>query len=185
MTDRPLSLFGRLWLGLVLLFRVVFDRDLAERARSLSEGPAPAPELPPPAPAVQAAELPNDPLDSARLLLRLLQRDGRLVDFLQQDITAFADAEVGAAARVVHSGCRRVLSAHAKLSALRRENEGVTLTLDAAEATQVKLVGDVGGKPPYRGVLRHRGWRLESLELPIRVGGRDAAIIAEPEVELG
>jgi hypothetical protein len=187
-TERSLSLFARLWLGWILFFRVLFDRAFAERARALGAGEAPRPaELihaaTPPEPAA-AADIP-DPLESARMLLRLLQRDGRLVDFLQQDITSFADAEVGAAARVVHEGCRRVLRAHAKVSAVRSENEGSTLTLDAAEAERVKLVGEVSGKPPYRGILRHRGWHLDELELPTRVGSRDSAILAEAEVELG
>ena len=193
-TDRPLSLFGRLWLGWILFFRVLFDRAFADRARTLAatntpspanlpekvKAPAPRPEPSPqpPAPAV-------DPLEGARMLLRLFQRDGRFVDFLQQDITTFADADVGAAARVVHEGCRRVIRAHAKLSPLRAENEGSSLTLDAAEAERVKLVGDVSGKPPYRGILRHRGWRLDELELPTRVGARDPSIVAEAEVELG
>jgi hypothetical protein len=118
------------------------------------------------------------------MLLRLLQRDGRFVDFLQQDITSFADADVGAAARVVHEGCRRVLKAQAKVLPVRSENEGSTLTLDASEVAGVKLVGEVSGKPPYRGVLRHRGWRIEELRLPTRIGGHDGSILAEAEVEL-
>ena len=118
------------------------------------------------------------------MLLRLFQRDGRFVDFLQQDITSFGDAEVGAAARVVHEGCRRVLHSHAKISHVRTESEGARITLDASAAEQVKLVGQVSGKPPYRGLLRHAGWRIEDFSLPVSVGERDAALLAEPEVEL-
>ena len=202
MTERSPSLFARLWLGLILLFRVLFDREFALRARMLELGASSSPQKPEleAAPSAGAAPVlgspqkdavaegrPPDvlPGEGARMLLRLLQRDGRLVDFLQQDITSFADADVGAAARVVHEGCRRVLRAHAKLSPVRSESEGSALTLDAREAERVKLVGEVSGKPPYRGVLRHRGWRLDELALPERIGERDPAIVAEAEVELG
>jgi hypothetical protein len=117
--------------------------------------------------------------------LSLLQREGRLVDFLQQDIASFPDADVGVAARVVHEGCRRALDSHATLEPVRSEHEGSRVTLApgfAADAT--KLVGDVKGNPPYAGVLRHRGWRVAKLELPKPVGGHDPRIVAPAEVEL-
>src|SRR5262249_23557231 len=44
---------------------------------------------------------------SALTLLAAFQREGRLVDFLQQEIAGFSDEEIGAAARVVHGGCRK------------------------------------------------------------------------------
>jgi hypothetical protein len=59
------------------------------------------------------------------------------------------------------------------------------LSLDAVEAERVKLVGEVSGRPPYRGVLRHAGWRFERFELPTRVGTQDPKIVADAEVELG
>ena len=118
------------------------------------------------------------------MLLRLLQRDGRFVDFVQQDITSFGDSDVAAAARVVHEGCRRAFSGHAKISPVRPEAEGSKLTLDASQAARVKLIGEITGKPPFSGVLRHRGWRLDSLKLPTRVGDHDPAILADAEVEL-
>jgi hypothetical protein len=123
---------------------------------------------------------------SALQLLSLLQRDGRLVDFLQQDIAAFSDADVGAAARVVHEGCRKALSAHAVIAPVRTEDEGTRIELAPGfNADTVKLVGDVRGEPPYRGVLRHRGWRATKLDLPRVVGEYDAHILAPAEVELG
>jgi hypothetical protein len=119
-------------------------------------------------------------------LLSLLQREGRFVDFLQQDITSFPDADIGAAARVVHEGCRRALRAHAKIEPVRSENEGTLVRLDAGfDADEVKLVGDVHGPAPYAGVLRHRGWRAKTMELPQIVGGHDARVLAPAEVELG
>jgi hypothetical protein len=195
-TGRTPSLFERLWLAWVTWFRVVFDGAYAGRVLLLREnteksgvdsrtsdegdavrtGASSARNVP-------AAAAVQD-LAPARMLLRLFQREGRFVDFLQQDITSFADADVGAAARVVHEGCRRVLRSHAKIGHARSEAEGTRLTLDAAAAEQVKLVGQVSGKPPYNGVLRHAGWRIDDFTLPVSVGERDPALLAEPEVEL-
>jgi hypothetical protein len=125
------------------------------------------------------------PITSALQLLSLLQREGRLVDFLQQDIAAFSDSDVGVAARVVHDGCRRALGAHAAIEPVLREDEGSRVQLEAGfDADEVKLVGDVRGQPPYTGVLRHRGWRASRLELPQIVGGHDARVLAPAEVEL-
>jgi hypothetical protein len=123
---------------------------------------------------------------SALQLLSLLQREGRFVDFLQQDIASFPDADVGAAARVVHEGCRKALRTHAEIAPVRGEEEGARVQLAAGfDANAVKLVGDVRGEPPYAGVLRHRGWRAKRLELPQVVGSYDAHILAPAEVELG
>ena len=137
----------------------------------------PAEALPP-----RAERAPSHP---ALQLLSLLQREGRLIDFLEQDIASFPDADVGVAARVVHEGCRRALRSHATLSAVRAEEEGASVVLAPGfDANQVKLVGDVRGAPPYAGVLRHRGWRVEKLELPEVVGAHDARIVAAAEVEI-
>lgn len=121
----------------------------------------------------------------ALLLLALLQREGRFVDFLQQDVTSFDDAQVGAAARVVHEGCRRTLASHLKVEPIQAEAEGESTTLNAGYDVQaIKLVGNVSGKPPYKGNVQHRGWRALSLELPQEVGAHDPSVLAQAEIEL-
>jgi hypothetical protein len=115
----------------------------------------------------------------------LFQREGRLVDFLEQDVATFTDADVGAAARVVHEGCRRALRAHAKVAPIRSEEEGTRVTLAAGfPPAEVKLRGNVAGAGPYTGVLRHRGWRALDLTLATPVVGHDARVLAPAEVEL-
>jgi hypothetical protein len=52
------------------------------------------------------------------------------------------------------------------------------------DPSEVKLTGKVTGKPPYRGVLRHRGWRVRELSLPEALEGHDFGVIAPAEVEL-
>jgi hypothetical protein len=188
-TDSELPFFTRLWFAWAAFFRVLFNGTFAARVYALRDGrelepkaiqPAPAAEpAPAPAPAVQA-----DPLEGAFQLLGLLQREGRFVDFIQQDIAGFGDSDVGAAARVVHEGCRRALTSHARIVNVRTETEGATVVVDKADGDVVKLTGDVSGQAPYRGVLRHRGWRIETLKLPQRVGLQDLRVVAPAEVEL-
>jgi hypothetical protein len=182
-----LALTTRLWFAWLCFFKVLFDARFAARLwgarRALPPSRAEAP-TPSPVPATISVAVPERA--GALELLALLQREGRLVDFLQQDIAAFSDADVGIAARVVHEGCRRALRAHASVEPVRPEGEGQRVTLAAGfDADAVKLVGDVKGQPPYAGVLRHRGWRVLTIELPQRVGEHDPRIVAPAEVELG
>jgi len=180
-----LPLPTRLWFAWVCFFRVLFDGSFASRAWAAGDAPAlpaadagarlaPSPPTGAPPPPLRALQL-----------LSLLQREGRLVDFLQQDITTFPDADVGAAARVVHDGCRKALRAHATIEPVRTEDEGARVTLNEGFAPdEVKLTGSVGGQPPYAGVLRHRGWRATRLDLPQIMAGYDARVLAPAEVEL-
>lgn len=177
-------------------FRVLFDGAFAARAFAARDAsalpPAPPRELeaaPQTASVRSVAVVPDvfpaaEPVEPALQLLSLLQREGRLVDFLQQDISGFADAEVGAAARVVHEGCRRALGSHASIVSVRSEAEGARVTIERLDASEVKLTGNVAGSAPYRGVLRHRGWRIEGLKLPTRIGSGNVTVVAPAEVEL-
>jgi len=183
-----LPLLSRLLLSWVTSFRILFDGRFAARVAQLSdEGtrsePAEPAELPARAPQPAPPKTVAASPDAALQLLTLLQREGRFIDFVQQDVATFGDADIGAAARVVHEGCRRALAAHARVVSVRSEPEGSALTLQQA-SEDVKLVGNVAGSAPYRGVLRHRGWRIEELKLPTVVGAHDPALVAPAELEL-
>ncbi len=190
MSTAPLSFGTRLWFAWLCFFRVLFDGAFAGdvwtvRERSLGRLP-PAPEPKAAKPEKPAPVMPPPPpTEPALQLLALLQREGRLVDFLEQDVTTFSDADVGAAARVVHEGCRKALRAHAKIQPVRAEEEGTRVTLPPGfDANEVKLSGNVAGSGPYTGVLRHRGWRAADFTLPTPVKGHDAYVLAPAEVEL-
>lgn len=144
------------------------------------------PEPAAPAPKTEAPKAPELPAHTPALqLLALLQREGRLIDFLEQEIASFSDAEIGAATRVVHEGCRRALHDHAKIEPVRSEEEDQAVTLaDGFNPAEVKLTGNVSGKGPYKGVLRHRGWRAREVKLPVPAPGHDPTILAPAEVEL-
>jgi hypothetical protein len=116
-------------------------------------------------------------------LLTLLQRDGRLVDFLMEDLAPYSDAQVGASVRDVHAGCRTVLTRYLSIVPVMDEQEGETVTVDrGADLARVKVVGNIAGQPPYRAILRHRGWDAVRVELPpVPPGG---TIIAPAEVEV-
>jgi hypothetical protein len=171
----PLPLTTRLWFAWVCFFKVLFDGSFAARVYA-------PPELPP-----SPKALPEPPVESgpepALQLLALFQREGRLVDFLEEDVASFSDADIGAAARVVHTGCRKALREHVKLEPIRTEEEGAKVTLQTNPA-EVKLTGNVQGSGPYAGTLRHRGWRATDIKLPTAVAGHDARIVAQAEVEL-
>lgn len=142
---------------------------------------APAPAAPPPAaPAPVLAEGP----DRAMQILALLQRDGRLVDFLMEDITPYADAQVGAAVRDVHAGCARVLRRYFTLRSILDDEEGGAITIEqGADPGRIHVVGNTTGTPPIRGIVRHRGWEAMRIELPpLPVSSR--TVIAPAEVEV-
>jgi hypothetical protein len=185
----PLGFGTRLWFAWVCFFKILFDAVYAGRIWSADHGllaapapksPEPLPEPPTPEPARAAPST-----DAALQLLALLQREGRLIDFLEEDVTTFPDADVGAAARVVHQGCRKALHDHARVASVRSEAEGARVSVAAGTpAAEVKLVGNVAGEPPFVGVLRHRGWRVEDLSLPTAIDGHDLRVVAPAEVEL-
>lgn len=123
--------------------------------------------------------------EAALQLLALLQREGRFVDFLEEDVAAFPDAQIGAAARVVHEKCRAALREHFPLEPVRAEDEGARVTLEKGfDASRVRVVGNVVGEPPFTGALVHRGWRVREVRLPKMTEGHDPAIVAPAEVEL-
>ena len=181
-TEPTPTFLHRLVLALVSFFRILADANFACKITSLEtssdtvQAQNPEPAKPTPA---------RRDLRPALQLLSLLQREGRLVDFAQQDILAFSDADVGAAARVVHEGCHRALQRVMELAPVRDEKEGHSVTVPPGfDATSLVLTGNVSGTPPFHGTLRHRGWRAQGFSLPEIIGETDLTVIAPAEVEL-
>jgi len=177
-----------------LAFSVLLQPELAAKVERLRDGslqsatrpsdqPSPSADVSPP-PAAAPVMRESSPA-AALQLLGLLQRDARFVDFVQEDVAAYSDADVGAAARVVHEGCRKVLREHFSIEPVRSESEGSRLTLDEGfDAAAIRLTGNVVGKAPFTGSLSHRGWRVTDSRLPKLAEGHDARVIAQAEVEL-
>lgn len=207
MTDGTLSPLQRLALAFSAFLAILLHADLALRFRRLraewrGELPAPAPPAapappptpaaapppaaaapaPPPAPSVSA---PGTDRATALRLLALLQREGRLVDFVEEKLDGFTDAEIGAAARIVHAGCRKVIDETFPLEAILPDAEGAAVTVPKGfDAGRIRLTGNVVGAGPWKGALRHRGWRVKEVRLAPAPQGGDLAVLAPAEVEL-
>lgn len=172
------TFLARLWLAIVCFFRIVFDAAFAASAAALRgkalPGTASASALPPSR---------DGDGGQALHLLSLLQREGRLIDFCEEDLAGFSDAQIGAAARAVHEGCRKALRGALSLAPVRPESEGAQVTLPAGfDPRAIRLTGNVVGDPPFSGVLRHHGWKASALRLPAVPG--DPTLLAAAEVEL-
>jgi len=119
-------------------------------------------------------------------VLAVLQRDGRLVDFLLEDIDPYDDSQIGAAVRDIHRGCRKALKDYLTVTPILPglEESEVTIAPDFDPAA-IRLTGNVQGSPPFRGVLKHHGWRVEAVHLPALPGARDdSSVLAPAEVEI-
>jgi hypothetical protein len=174
----------RIGLAIGVFFRILFDARYAVSVageRGSPGQPEPAASTPePPAPALAEGS------DAAALvLLSLLQAEGRFVDFIQQDIAGYPDAEVGAVARVVHTGCRKVIASHLRIAAIRGEAEGQRVALEPGfDPNRIKLTGNVAGRDNLSGVLRHRGWQATEVHLPVVVDRAGSSVLCPAEVEL-
>lgn len=144
--------------------------------------PTPEPRPEPDKPRVSAAQHHRD---GALAVLALLQREGRLVDFLQEPLDGFSDADIGAAARDVHRGCRKVIEQHLSLEPVMPGAEEAKVAVPKGfDPAEIRLIGEAKGEPPFRGTLRHHGWRVVDARLPALAEGIDRMVIAPAEVEL-
>jgi hypothetical protein len=176
------SAFNRLVLALTAFWRILVDARFAGKVAKLGGGTRglPADTQRSETPRLREAE-PNAGLQ----LLGLLQQEGRFIDFLQEDVGSYSDAEVGAAARIVHEGCKTTLRQHFAIEAVRSEAEGTRVTLpEGFDPSAVRLTGNVVGQAPFTGSLTHKGWRITEVRLPQVATGHDLTILAPAEVEL-
>ncbi|MHB1422749.1 MAG: DUF2760 domain-containing protein [Gemmataceae bacterium] len=165
--------FARFGLALRSYFRILGDAATAERIRPLLEAPAEA--------AAKPARLSPEPLR----LLALLQREGRLLDFLLEDIQGAADEQIGAGVRELHRKAQAVVKDHLVLEPVLAKNEGETVEVPVNfDPSAIRLTGNVTGQPPFRGVLQHHGWRVKNYTLPALPQGQDQFVLAPAEVEL-
>lgn len=133
----------------------------------------------------RSANLAEHHRDGALSLLSLLQREGRLVDFLLEDLDDYDDEDIGASVRDIHRGCRKVIDEHLELEPVMpgEEDEDVNVP-KGFDPGEIRLVGDVSGDPPFQGVMRHHGWRVIEAKLPTLTEGVDRHVLAPAEVEI-
>ncbi len=197
----------RLWLAIKCFFLILFTRRLPADAALLLPAeslkgralppqeaelvePSPpsiggVPELDSTQPMTAPMLRPSDGNGAAVQLLAILQREGRLLDFLQEEVDAYSDAQIGAAVRDIHRGCKKALAEHMPLEPVLREKENAQVRVDAGfDPSRIRLVGNVVGDPPFTGALRHHGWRIAKVTLPSPARGTDPSVVAPAEVEL-
>ena len=191
----PPSFLSRIAIAIGSFFAILGNARLASDITRLRGGEVLAADVPPVPPKEVRIEVLVEKIvekvvekrvdTSAQQLLGLLQREARFVDFVQEDVAGYADADIGAAARVVHEGCRKVLHQHFSVASVRPEAEGSRVTLAAGfDAAAVRLTGHVVGQAPFTGTLGHRGWQVTDVKLPQLTDPQAARIIAQAEVEL-
>jgi len=170
------GVWTRVKLALAAFFTILFKGQLPAALQGTRPPEPSAPAAPPPA---------VDGPDRAIQVLALMQRDGRLIDFLMEDLATYADAQIGAAVRDVHAGCRGVINRYLRLEPILAGKEGertsVSQDLDPAS---IRLVGNATGRPPFPGTLLHHGWRVTRIELPPLGAAGGRTIVAQAEVEV-
>ncbi|MFO0875937.1 MAG: DUF2760 domain-containing protein [Gemmataceae bacterium] len=166
--------FARFGPALSVYFKVLgSDAALKKATPLLAPPPPPEPEKP--------KKLSGEPI---RLLV-LLQREGRLLDFLLEDISPATDEQIGAGVREIHKKSQAVLREHLTLEPILPGQEEASVEVPAGfDPAAIRLTGNVTGQPPFRGVLKHHGWRVKAYRLPAPTGGVDELVVAPAEVEL-
>lgn len=148
----------------------------------------PKSEIPPPPPPPELPEPVDDKAifaNGAVYSLVLLQREGRLIDFLQEDISGFPNDQIGIAVRQIHENCQKVLSENFGVAAVRSENEQSRVDVpEGFDPSAIRLTGNVPENGPFAGTLVHRGWRASAPKFPERSGKIDPSVIAPAEVEI-
>jgi Domain of unknown function (DUF2760) len=173
------SFFMRLRTGWAAFTRALASPDFCRHVAALLR-PAQAQVEPKP------VEPPPERVHASGLaLLSLLQREGRLIDFLKEEMAAFSDAEIGAAARVVHAGCRKVFSEYFTIEPAFNDAEGAKIKVPAGfDAQRIRLTGNIAGQPPFHGTLKHHGWVATAVRMPTVSATLDPRVLAAAEVEL-
>ncbi len=167
--------------GLILLL-VVGRKKPAAVPAAPAEEPAPPVEGPEKGPAPEPAPAGPGPEAYVRAFLSALQREGRFLDFLSEDLEAYDDAQIGAAVRTIHRGLRAVVFEMVELQPVIEAKEGAEILVEEGfNPKEIRLIGNVKGKPPFKGVLRHPGWRAKRLTLP---KPREDDVLAPAEVEI-
>jgi hypothetical protein len=165
--------FSRLGLAWQTFRKVLGDPSTADKVRAILTPPPPEPPRPP--------RLSGEPLR----LLAVLQREARLLDFLLEDISGADDAQLSAGVRELHKKSQAAIHEHLTLDPVLPGQEEQTVDVPAGfDPSAITLTGNVTGSPPFKGVLKHHGWRVKAYKLPAPPPGVDDLVVAPAEVEL-
>ncbi|MDA3918923.1 MAG: DUF2760 domain-containing protein [Deltaproteobacteria bacterium] len=117
--------------------------------------------------------------------LSVLQRDGRLLDFFDEDLSLYDDEQIGAAVRSVQEDCKKTIKKYIDLRPVMESKEGEHVRVEPEfDIDSIKLIGRVSGDPPFEGILKHRGWKAGKKEIPKLSDIQDSTIISPAEIEI-
>ncbi len=170
-----------------LLLWLILRKSVARSLKRLSDNDKPVQEPEAPTNGQQLSKKGQN-RQNRRMLLHLftvLQRDGRMMDFLAEDLSLYEDAQIGAAVRTIQEDCKKIITKKLAPKPILDEDEGNEFTVEAGfDANAYKLTGNVTGEPPFKGIVRHRGWQSKNIELPTLSGDVDPKILAPAEIEI-
>ncbi len=116
-------------------------------------------------------------------MLALLQREGRFIDFIQEDISSYDDSQVGAAVRQMHDNIKKAINDVIEVGVIIDAEEGTKIEIDEDyDPSKIRLTGNIKGKPPFTGSLMHPGWAVKAIRVPKILRKED--VIYEAEVEV-
>ena len=115
--------------------------------------------------------------------LSVLQREGRLLDFFDEDLKQYSDEQIGAAVRSIQADCKQAVKKFIDPRPVLAGGEGDAITVEPGfDMNAMNLVGDVAGDPPFEGIIRHPGWKAGKKEIPRLSDIRDSSIITPAEI---
>lgn len=179
----------RIWIAIKVFFIALFNGEVARKVDEVLQRrglPEPEPREPLPRPEPRTLTKPEPVRNDAITLLSTLQREARFIDFIQEPLAGYTDAQIGAVARDVHRDCGSVIERMFALKPVLEQEEGSRVEVPAGfDANRFRLTGNVTGEPPFDGQLMHHGWIATKCEVPAWSGSKDSASIVAPvEVEL-
>jgi hypothetical protein len=162
--------FGRIMLSIRGGLRMLRDAEFAGKVKKILDPPPPGPVR---------------PSGEAVRLFALLQREGRLLDFLLEDIQALPNDQVGAGVRDIHRQCQHALKEHVILEPVLPNKEDDNVEVPSGfDPSAIRLTGNVTGQPPFKGILRHHGWRVKELKIAKLPEGQDELVLQPAEVDI-
>lgn len=117
--------------------------------------------------------------------LSVLQREGRLLDFFDEDLSAYEDDQIGAAVRSIQEDCKKAVKKYIDPKPVVKGEEGDEITIEEGfDIAAINLVGNVSGHPPFNGKIKHPGWRAGKKDVPKLSDIQDPGIMTPAEIEV-
>ncbi|MCP3942741.1 MAG: DUF2760 domain-containing protein [Desulfobacteraceae bacterium] len=117
--------------------------------------------------------------------LSVLQREGRLLDFFDEDLSLYEDDQIGAAVRSIQEDCKKAIKKYIDPKPVIEGEEGELVTIEPGfDIDAIALVGNVSGEPPFQGVLKHRGWKAGKNDVPKLSDIKNPGIMTPAEIEI-